>query len=219
MSDSKIKWDSQGPVGSRHYTKMKSTEILVQCGAQRSETDETLPGPAPERGQERPLDTAPPTGAAGFAFDQNKDAARNSCEEHASQWAETEFGATCNGIPADVGLTGTADLAFCGDGLCRIDIVAEQKGVSDAAVYATVLRLKHALVNRFGQATRTDVKVPKYCKDRLHTCLSQRLLRISFEWRWSYGQALTYTLEQRHDTPTLVLSYRQAPKRKDEQGL
>jgi hypothetical protein len=132
----------------------------------------------------------PPSGAGGFTFGSGEDDTRHTCEQAGHTYGAGAAGsASCDGVAADVGAPARAGLTYCGGKLCAVSLKV------DLAAGETIARAlahwKAALVERYGDATRSQVNVPSACNEDVTPCLLDRSGTIRFDWHWKSLQRIS----------------------------
>lgn len=140
----------------------------------------------------------PPTGAAGFRFGQSLDEARHACSEAEGMFQELEAKRfRCSKLPEDVGIEARADLTFCTDALCGIEIAAdpEKDGRGAMAVYAS---FASALAKKYGAPKERENEIESDCQEpkAFSVCLREGRVSISQSWRWPGGTRMRMSLER-----------------------
>lgn len=107
-----------------------------------------------------------------FLFGQSRDEAQSACTNHHLEFLATEkTEARCSGLVANLGFKAAAQLAFCGDSVCKIALVLDPDEV-DGGLLKSYLSIETALTDKYGQpAARTSV-IPGDCAEQeVRECL------------------------------------------------
>jgi hypothetical protein len=87
--------------------------------------------------------TTPPSGAAGFSFEQTLGKGREACEDAGNSLSDR----TCSGVAQDVGVPARAHLGFCSGLVCMIVVEAALPPAQGAAWKRAFMEARRALAS------------------------------------------------------------------------
>jgi hypothetical protein len=157
-----------------------------------------------------------PAGAAGFRFGQTREEAEQACAAAGFEVSAVEpRGLRCSGLPEDVGLPASAELAFCARNVCGITLRTDPRKAGKARMAAFV-SLADALGEKYGVPVERTSNVPGDCRDgpALDPCLDEGRASARQSWRWAaQGKTLSLTLDKAEgaDAAELRIVYTEAP--------
>ncbi len=174
-------------------------EVLVTCGAAEPAPAKVAPA-ASASVAPKPAEDAP-TSAAGFAFGDAPDAARAACTNASFEWQGEAPTYRCSGTPVDTGLGASARLTFCGEALCRIEVVAKL-GDDPSRAASRIESVIGTLTDSYGKPTAHEVAYGASCqRDALPGCLDDGSAHFWYEWQWQGRRKLTLSLGSRKRRP------------------
>jgi hypothetical protein len=193
----------------------------VNCASERATAE-------PEEVAERPANTAradadepkragAPAGAAGFRFGQTREEAEKACAAAGFEVSAVEpRGLRCSGLPEDVGLPASVELAFCAQNVCGITLRTDPRKAGKARMTAFV-SLADALREKYGVPAERASNVPGDCREgpALDPCLDEGRASARQSWRWAgQGKTLSLILEKAEgaDAAELRVVYTEAPR-------
>jgi len=97
------------------------------------------------------------------------------------------------------------ELAFCGDALCRVDILTHAG--ADGGWTQRFLELRAALEERYGRPTTTRSVLPQECVTTLSACLAAGTVGFWVSWKWSAGEMITLAMGKREGKPLIRVAY------------
>jgi hypothetical protein len=129
-----------------------------------------------------------PAGAAGFTFGSTVQAATEICTKaNLKMTGVKKEGLRCSGAPAAVGYPAVTRLKFCGETVCRIDVLLKLSG-DDATAFLHDYEDRHkALEALYGAPNRHVEKIASDCGESMSWCLSNKKAELSDEWMWRGG--------------------------------
>jgi len=126
---------------------------------------------------------APPTGAGGFDFGLGQADAQRLCEQAGHAYGKVSADvASCDGLAANIGADGKAQLRFCSAKLCEVSIEVDTGDGQSLA--KTVGRFRATLAEKYGQPTQVSSNIPSDCAKVLAACVADERAKIAFEWKW-----------------------------------
>jgi hypothetical protein len=179
---------------TNEYTCMMGHGDVV-CVRDNAQTRGDAPSPAAQPAapsSARPAATLgePPSGAGGFTFGSGEDDARHACEQAGHVYGAASAGsASCDGVASDIGSPARAGLTYCGGKLCTVSLRIDLGSGENLA--RALMRWKAALVERYGDATGSQVNVPNGCEQDVTPCLLDRSGAIRFDWKWKSLQRIS----------------------------
>lgn len=144
-----------------------------------------------------------PEDAAGFEFRSNPEAVQAACESAGHEWTDTAKGATCSGLPKEIGAPGESQVRFCGGRLCRLGVAIPV----DRGNLTVPIGIWSSLNEKYGKPTKSKTKVPASCKESLYECIVSGEAAMNNLWRWNDDSKITARFEKTGDDLYLVLYY------------
>lgn len=151
----------------------------------------------------------PPTGAAGFAFGDSPEEARQRCEAAGKEWRANDKTTTCSGGAVDVGPIAGVGIEWCDRRTCAISIEQYPKQWSKQAA-----ELKARLEAKYGKAAESAGTIPVGCRSdaQFEQCIESKSLGLRYLWRWASGESLELVIgdvgAQPPAAPAIRLLYR-----------
>jgi hypothetical protein len=169
-----------------------------------------------------PVQSTPsPAGGLGYAFGDGLDGAKKACTDVGGTLSEAGEQKTCDRLPQTLTFAGRAELTFCSDKLCLIDVVAPFVQPTEGVALRRWNDAKRLLEEHYGRAGGGRVFRPAACSRRLMECLTTRQAEYSMSWKWSDGTQIGLSLEDAGGGPIVKIRYKSPLKteRPNVQGL
>jgi hypothetical protein len=167
------------------------------------------------REAKKPIEVGPaPTGAAGFAFKQDIESAKQACTGAKYKWAQVKGARySCTGTPTDPGFRARSLLRFCAGRLCEInvEVVTKEKTASWEDVYNPARDL---LLAAYGQPRRMEAEIPEECVgEPLAGCVLEQRAKLQATWWWDSGERVVAKLDpsDKADDAMLRITYTKWP--------
>ena len=137
--------------------------------------------------------TAPPTGAGGFEFGAEIDAASRLCTGAGNAWKELPGDLyECSRPPADVGFAAVAGVEACDGRVCGVQIIADAADAGALQWVARYTRARAAFAQKYGgvYATSSNGMGGACVGDELGACFVDGRASASSTWTWRTGQTI-----------------------------
>jgi hypothetical protein len=163
-----------------------------------------------EAARRDPLGEAP-DGALGFEFGATPAEAEAVCSGAKHHWSGSGRAFDCDGSPVSLGMPSRIRLNFCDGKLCRIIAFATPSAPNDSGYRQGYERIAAALTRKYGTATKSERKMPDWCRHELVKCLRNKEATWEERWTWPDQQMVMLTLQKGQESPAIVIVYHRDP--------
>ncbi len=154
---------------------------------------------------------ASPQYAAGFRLGSKVNQARRACEMEEYEFEKTSTGFHCSGPAKELSIEVEVDLRYCGDKLCRVDLIHEPSKRLSALWKERFAKLKRHYEARYGRARRLRYVMPAKCESDLVGCLRKGHAVAIYSWRWK-DRELRLSMGRLDGEPAIRISHRPRAK-------
>ena len=135
-----------------------------------------------------------PEGAVGYKFGDSVEQAATACSRAGGKWTSVEGKNSCDQVPSAVGFAGRAELTFCSDKLCALEIVAPFQNPTDDLVLERWRNTKRLLEAHYAGPTGGSDNLPPACTGRLLDCLENKQVEFQLLWEWNSGTRIAMSV-------------------------
>jgi hypothetical protein len=178
-------------------TAYRCSERIAVAGSQpeHAAVEPSKQSAPPEQPTPKGTASRPPSGAAGFDFDQSLETTESACRGAGHQWRS--FGNNrhqCSGSLVDLGTTATVLIGLCDGRTCEIQVDVPVTGkVSDWERAYT--GFESALIGKYGTPHVREDSLPSECAgDAARQCYESAKARRRARWEWPSGERITSNL-------------------------
>lgn len=150
-----------------------------------------------------------PDGLAAFKFGASQEEAEATCARAKGTWTPSSDQFLCSAMPWSVGIRGNAQLQFCDDALCHVELVTPDDATGQRPV-REVLKLRELLVDKYSAPSAQRQSVPAECHERIAPCLVAGTASLDYVWKFSAGTSIRLLAEKTEAGARTRLIYDQA---------
>lgn len=152
-----------------------------------------------------PIKKPPPDSITGFSLGASRVEVKQQCARHDLELSGKGDRYACSGNLIGLDAPSKSVLKFCGDKLCRVDIVLG--GPSARALIDRYRGVGDHLEELFGNPTDTSKVIPAGCSKRFSSCLREGRAMYRKQWEWTRKRMLSLALGRYGEEPAVVVVY------------